>query len=57
MWFGLNRPVIPDHLEGCRTALFTTRQIARINLPSVKSSYPKAKVVKVDVRIMAAGKE
>lgn len=43
---------LPIHLEGCKTALFTTRKIARQNLKHVKGlSFPKAKVVKVTVTL------
>ena len=42
---------IPEKLEGCRVALFKTREIARKNLQWVKSSFPKAKVKKVHVTI------
>lgn len=47
-----NFPVIPQHLEGCRTALFKTRKIARENLKYAKSPHlPKARVVKVNVTL------
>lgn len=44
---------IPEHLEGCKTALFKTRKIARENISSVKKSYsfPNAVIIKVDVII------
>ena len=50
-WFEGKSPVISVHLEGCEIALFTTRKIARMNLPSVKKAFPKAKVIKVEVAI------
>lgn len=51
-WFGKHPPSFPAHMEGCKSALFTTRQIARENLKYVKSSiWPKAKVVKVTVTL------
>jgi hypothetical protein len=42
---------IPIHLEGCRTAMFETRAIARENLPYVKKVFPKATVRKAWVVI------
>ena len=42
---------IPTHMEGCVKALFTTRQLARDQLPSVKTGFPKAVAVKVQVTI------
>ena len=48
-WFVSNG--IPLHLEGCKTALFTVRRIAREYLPRVKSSYPNARVVRVSVLV------
>ena len=47
-WFGNS---LPRHLEGCRIALFKTRAIARAELPGVKQSWPKARVVGVRVSI------
>ena len=54
-WFG-GKPTIPIHLEGCRTALFTTRALARENLYYVKSSYPKARIVRVSVNLLGEEK-
>jgi len=55
-WFNRSAPQIPAHLEGCKTALFKTRELARAGLPSVREySFPKAKVVKVDVIIKKSG--
>ena len=56
-WFEGRPPVyrpstIPDHLEGCRVALFKTRSIARLHLPSVRAAYPQARVVQVGVRVI-----
>jgi hypothetical protein len=42
---------IPANLRGCETSLFINRKWARFYLPKVKSSFPKAKVVKVTVKI------
>lgn len=42
---------IPEHMEGCLSAMFTTREIARKNLPSVKDSFPGATVRKARVSI------
>ena len=50
-YFGDKPPVIPVHMEGCQTALFKTRQLARDNLPSVNRAFPKAAVGKVKVII------
>jgi len=44
-------PNIPPHMEGCRVAMFTTRRIARENLPHVRRAFPKAKVVRVKVKV------
>ena len=51
-------PYIPTHLEGCKTALFKTRALARIALEDFKDNriwqpFPKARVVKVKVVIEA----
>ena len=50
-WFGKTAPQLPIHLEGCRVALFTTRRIARENLPSVRRSFPKARIIHVTVTV------
>ena len=50
-WFNNHAPIIPSHMEGCKLAIFKTRKLARGNLPSVKSAYPNAQVVKVLVII------
>ena len=50
-WWFEETEHIPEKLEGCRVALFKTREIARRNLQWVKSSFPKAKVKKVHVTI------
>ena len=48
---------IPPHLEGCMTALFKTRKLAREGASSVRgdgskySSFPKARAVKIKVTI------
>ena len=42
---------IPEHLEGCRCAMFETREIARKNLPYVKNAFPNATVRKARVNI------
>ena len=43
---------IPAHMEGCVVALFKTRAVARLYLPSVREVYPKARVVRVEVRVI-----
>ena len=43
---------IPEHMEGCNSAMFKTRQLARKNLPSVKMSFPNATVRKAGVIII-----
>lgn len=52
-WFNGKMPAaIPAHLEGCKSALFTTRKIARDNLKLInRDIWPKAKVVKVNVTL------
>lgn len=50
-WFKGRLPEVPEHLEGCRLALFETRAIARRNLPAVKGAFPKAKVKRVRVLV------
>ncbi len=39
------------HVHGCRTALFATRREARLALPRLKRTFPKARVVRVRVTI------
>lgn len=47
-----HRGELPDHLEGCETALFKTRAIARQYLPDVtRHSFPRAQVVRVRVTV------
>lgn len=43
----------PDHLSGYRTATFSTREAARKDLPRIRESFPKAKVIRVTVIIGA----
>lgn len=50
-WFDGRAPVLPVHLEGCRTALFETRALARKNLSRVKGAFESARVKKVQVTI------
>ena len=50
-WFGGSAPMIPIHMLGTGTALFRTRQDARNYLPDVKSAFPKACVVRVNISI------
>jgi hypothetical protein len=51
-WFRDLPSNIPPHMEGCKSALFTTRKIARENLKYVRSPiWPKARVVKVTVKL------
>ena len=50
-WFEGKSPVIPCHLEGCQTALFKIRSLAREGLVSVRRGFEKARVVKVKVTI------
>ena len=47
-WFG--NP-LPTHMEGCEVALFTTRKLARENLPSVRGAFTRAQVVRVKVSV------
>lgn len=42
---------IPQHLKGCKIALFENRDIARRNLKFVRRSFEKAKAVKVEVTV------
>ena len=49
-WFG-GPVLIPKHLEGHRKALFCTRKEAREALPKTRRSFPKSKVIKVNVVI------
>ena len=54
--FRFDSHCLPPWQDGMRTALFTTRKEAKMHLPKVKGPsnaglYPKAKVVKVQVRI------
>lgn len=50
-WFEGEPTHIPKHMEGHRSALFCTRREAREALPKTRSSFPKSKVVKVNVRL------
>lgn len=52
-WFKNQRPEIPEQLQACRIALFTTRAIARDNLQYVRVKYgfPKAKVIRVTIEV------
>ena len=50
-WFRGTVPEIPRQLEGSRHVLFTTRRIARSHLSDVRGAFPKARVVRVCVRI------
>ena len=50
-WWFEEKEYIPEKFEGCRIALFKTRETARRNLEWVKSSYKKASVVKVKVTV------
>lgn len=43
---------IPEHMEGCRSAMFTTRKLARKNLSFVKKVFPNATVRKAGVIII-----
>ena len=49
--FNGGRSVIPKHMEGCEIALFTTRKLARENLPGVRQSFPHAQVVQVKILV------
>jgi hypothetical protein len=42
---------VPAFLRGCHIALFVTRRWARFYLPKVKRAFPKAKAIKVIVKI------
>jgi len=44
---------IPEHMEGCRKALFATRSIARAKIGRVRQAgiFPNARVVRVGVTI------
>ena len=50
-WFNGKFPEIPPHLEGCKTALFKTRALARQGLGSVKRCWKNARVVKARITI------
>jgi hypothetical protein len=50
-WWFAGKYTVPPHLEGCRSAMFTTRKIAREHLPDVKKSFPGATVRKARVSI------
>ncbi len=50
-WFNHNAPVIPPQFEGCKTAIFKTRELARENLDSVRETFQNARVVKAKVTI------
>jgi hypothetical protein len=50
-WFDEKSRNIPEHMEGCRFALFKTRDAARKNLARVKRAFPSSKVVHVTVSI------
>lgn len=50
-WFNHKSHPIPPHIEGCKIALFKTRKLARENLPSVKDTYPQAKVSQVRLKV------
>mgnify|MGYP001572044749 FL=1 len=50
-WWFNGLVTIPKHLLGCKIALFTTRQLARQNLPGVRRAFPNARVVRVSVNI------
>lgn len=50
-WFDGKPPQLPLHMAGCHVALFRTRYAARKGLPSVRQSYPNAKVRQVTVSI------
>lgn len=50
--FGNVPPGIPEHMEGCNSAMFKTRALARKNLPSVKRTFPNATVRKAGVIII-----
>jgi len=43
--------LVPVHMDGCRCAMFSTRKIAREHLQQVKRSFPKAKVIRVKVKV------
>lgn len=50
-WFNNKAPTIPTHMEGCKTAIFKTRALAKEGLSSVKKTFENARVVKVKVTI------
>ena len=62
-WFDNSHQNIPPHLEGCITALYKTRKLAREGAKSVRgdgveyTSFPKARAVKVEVTILEVDKE
>lgn len=50
---GPAQPPTPNFLRAYRTAVFETRKEARDALPSVKRSFPKAKVTRVQITVEA----
>jgi hypothetical protein len=50
-WFGKIAPQIPAQLEGCQTALFKTRALARKAAKQFGREYYQPSVVKVKVTV------
>ena len=50
---------VPEHMEGCETALFKTRVVARETLGYVREGnvFPNARAVRVEVTIKALESE
>lgn len=53
-WYGWDRP---EHFGGYKTATFETREKAKAALPSVRRSFPKARIVRVRVTVSKAVRE
>ena len=58
--FDNSHQTIPPHLEGCKVALYKTRQLAKEGAESARggsmaySPFPKARAIKVEVTIKEA---
>ena len=50
-WFDNKAPEVPDQFDGYKVVLFRTRSIAKKHLLSVKYSFPKARVLPVEITI------
>jgi hypothetical protein len=50
-WFSGHASQIPPQLSGYVSAIFATRAQARAALPAVKTAFPRAQVVRLDITI------